>query len=648
MVHLVCDCAASPESLSREHAFQDGWARPIVANSIAPALIALPPAGLGAGQYLEHLPPRERQAAERALQLLWRKHDPNSVSPSKNSSLHQERGFLGRERVVKATRFVPTAALFIITGLTTVIPVTWAISDTSPQDGGVFARRVLSEQDLVDYEATIASDPSPIPGDFLVDAEGLTNEILVLANGDSPALRSKLPELSMAPLGSVQADDALVQGVRSGDPTVMAAFSNPVDAGHVIVQERLNSGSRVGHFLPSATFITTIEPDNHLEQSTGTNFRSKLPGWDMVYLSGFENTCSEDSDGDGLANCIETNTGDFVSTASTGTNPTDPDTDHDGLWDGDEVLGTSSGLGLRDFGVSPVHKDILIEYDWFDDSLGCGAHSHRPTTQIMGGIGDIFANANVANPDGATGINVIQDYGQGGVFTGGNLINDPDGQITDGLSSQFFGYKTSNFSPARAGYFHYAILTHYVLLNGSGFTGLAEWRGDDFVVGIFCYYNVSSAVISTIVHELGHNLGLLHGGNEECNYKPNYNSVMNYMYNGNGDSNCDAVGDGVINYSYGQNIDLNEGDLNENLGICRNQIVPIDWNSNDVFESSISQDLNFVEPFQQSACGGILSVLYDYNDWVNLYFHGISPYGFASQDEFERVISCNLPVDGAK
>jgi hypothetical protein len=162
----------------------------------------------------------------------------------------QRNGLIRRERVVKATRFVLTAALLIVTGLTTVIPVTWAISDTSPQDGGVFARRVLSEQDLVDYEAAIVSvrqpDPSPIPGDFLVDPQGLTNEILVLTNGDSPALRSKLPELSMAPLGSVQAEDALVQGVRSGDPTVMAAFSNPIDARYLITLERLDSDSRVG------------------------------------------------------------------------------------------------------------------------------------------------------------------------------------------------------------------------------------------------------------------------------------------------------------------------------------------------------------------------------------------------------------------
>lgn len=244
--------------------------------------------------------------------------------------------------------------------------------------------------------------------------------------------------------------------------------------------------------------------------------------WDQVLLSGFETGCSEDSDGDRLMNCVETDTGHFVGATSTGTSPADPDTDDDGLSDGDEVLGTLSGLNLAAFGTSPVHKDILIEYDWFDDSLGCGAHSHRPTAQIVNVTKDIFANANVANPDGVNGINVVQDYGQGGVLVGGNLIHDADGEITDGLGGQFTDYKAANFLSSRLGYFHYVILPHYLSDAGHSYTGLGEIRGDDFIVALFCYYNVSSTVASTIVHELGHNLGLRHGGDDDCNYKPNY------------------------------------------------------------------------------------------------------------------------------
>mgnify|MGYP001769098295 CR=1 FL=1 len=34
----------------------------------------------------------------------------------------------------------------------------------------------------------------------------------------------------------------------------------------------------------------------------------------------------------------------------------------------------------------------------------------------------------------------------------------------------------------------------------------------------------------TLMHELGHTLGLRHGGNVETNDKPNYLSVMNYSF----------------------------------------------------------------------------------------------------------------------
>lgn len=32
------------------------------------------------------------------------------------------------------------------------------------------------------------------------------------------------------------------------------------------------------------------------------------------------------------------------------------------------------------------------------------------------------------------------------------------------------------------------------------------------------------------MHELGHNLGLRHGGNDDVNYKPNFLSIMNYFF----------------------------------------------------------------------------------------------------------------------
>ena len=54
-------------------------------------------------------------------------------------------------------------------------------------------------------------------------------------------------------------------------------------------------------------------------------------------------------------------------------------------------------------------------------------------------------------------------------------------------------------------------------------------NGDDLIVSLYCAGSDGN-VANTILHEVGHNLGLRHGGNVDCNYKPNYNSVMNYRY----------------------------------------------------------------------------------------------------------------------
>ena len=60
-----------------------------------------------------------------------------------------------------------------------------------------------------------------------------------------------------------------------------------------------------------------------------------------------------DTDGDRLPDWAETNTGVFVSVANTGTNPNVADSDGDGIKDGDETLGTLTGLNLPTLGASP-------------------------------------------------------------------------------------------------------------------------------------------------------------------------------------------------------------------------------------------------------------------------------------------------------
>jgi hypothetical protein len=343
-------------------------------------------------------------------------------------------------------------------------------------------------------------------------------------------------------------------------------------------------------------------------------------------------TCSTDTDSDRLYDCVETNTGTYVSTSDTGTDPNDSDTDDDSIQDGDEVLGTLDGLDLPGLGVSPLIKTILVEYDWFDDS----GHSHRPTAKMMDSLNAAFNKE---------GIQLINDYGQGSApFDGGNLISDADGDV-DGFGSEHAAYKAANFASNRNGYFHYAMHPHSY--NNGGSSGLAEVTGDDIINATLGWSTNYQQVAGTIMHELGHNLGLRHGGNEGQNWKPNYNSVMNYQYQMSGvDNNCTILGNGVLAYSHGTRPSLDENALDESLGICEdtapvNALWKTDWNNDGDFTDSGAMNIdgrwsenvgltlcqdngNWCVYTAQEATNTTKTVLTDHDDWDNLVYTGIS------------------------
>jgi hypothetical protein len=160
-------------------------------------------------------------------------------------------------------------------------------------------------------------------------------------------------------------------------------------------------------------------------------------------------------------------------------------------------------------------------------------------------------------------------------------------------AESFFDLKARSFVPQQAPAYHYAIFGHYnscdtfehCLNDGHtgacspaapdfGSTGLAEINGNDFIVSLGRLINDLEAFLSpvapggktigqlftggTFMHELGHNLGLRHGGGvsatsdpntcfpPDCEdapvFKPNYLSVMAFGYQLNGIQSASDVG----------------------------------------------------------------------------------------------------------
>ncbi|HYI61652.1 MAG TPA: hypothetical protein VEW93_07585 [Acidimicrobiales bacterium] len=319
-----------------------------------------------------------------------------------------------------------------------------------------------------------------------------------------------------------------------------------------------------------------------------------------------------DTDGDGLPNALETDDGTYTSASDAGTDSANPDTDDDGIPDGEEVLGLG-GLNLRAMGARATHKDLFLETDWLD--VPACPTGLRPTATAVTAMAGAFAAAPVLNPDGTGGINLIADYGQGGGFTGGNAITEPDGVMDDNPNGpEFEAAKSAHFQPARLGVFH------YVIMLPAG--GLGEVFGNDFTLGVRCNDPDPGRYARFLMHELGHNLGLQHGGNLLfANRFPNYASVMNYRYTDAGiDTDCDGEGDAAIGYSQGLNAPLDESDLDERDGICAG--VDIDWDEDGTIEPSVQYDINGDGQINLALHDGTL-LLSDHDDWALIEQRGL-------------------------
>ncbi len=370
----------------------------------------------------------------------------------------------------------------------------------------------------------------------------------------------------------------------------------------------------------------------------------------------------------------------------------DMDSDGDGLWDDWETYGIDTDgdgvvdLDLPALGADPRRKDIFIEIDFMDctvtgsDCASGDNHSHRPKNAAITDVINAFANTPwVSNPDGTTGVTLHVDVN--------NAIahqNTLPGMCFAGGPPNFDSIKAdpANFGPnnPRRYAYHYVLFTHQQIATDT-WSGCGEVHGNDFMVslggwnyrcvggtnagrpcpaargGWDCPGSTCSALgdvdgdgtndedvgtvrqqAGTLMHELGHNLGLQHGGNDEFNYKPNYLSIMNYWFQFSG-----ILPGGALDYSHQALASLDENNLNENNGIgdgtdntryfCPDGSArtgagtgAIDWdcdNDNGV-EASVSVNINgdCVDQNMNQRCDATepdsMNTLAGYNDWANI------------------------------
>ena len=357
---------------------------------------------------------------------------------------------------------------------------------------------------------------------------------------------------------------------------------------------------------------------------------------DVSQMGFAQNGCLEDSarsspndiDGDGISNTIEVN---------------GLDINEDG----------NPEINFTALGGNANHKDIYLKIDYMKN--------HKPSQEGLDMVIQTFASAPVCNPDGKNGIDLhirvdnelphLDKINIDCVTGDWSGFKDEESKILN-LNKIRLGQNAPDTLMAENRFYYHAIFAHnqgkYISPLGwfeEGFSGCADPPNRNLVVSLGSFkksLNVTATgdvrsnpefEAGTLLHELGHTLGLHHGGIDDYAYKPNYISVMNYNL-----QFPDLVGNRALDYSRCEMLPLNESGLNESEGIgptCPKAVtfvghidtsdevcppakiypsgVPMGWNLNSVNETVSNSTFDI-------DCNSKPSILSGYDDWSHLHY----------------------------
>ena len=329
------------------------------------------------------------------------------------------------------------------------------------------------------------------------------------------------------------------------------------------------------------------------------------------------------------------------------------DSDGDGIMDSWETQGwgidvnsdSTIDLDLYALGARPDNKDIFVEVDAM---TGMAPQDNLQDVQAAFAI---VPNSFLHNPNGLDGINLHVD------ISDTNIAPAPWQSGWWGsfhvLKDSLFGGVADRQSPnarfileAKKLVYRYCVFAvqHDVGKSGGQAEDNFAQGCNDFMVTMGTWRTpggTANQKAGTFMHELGHTLGLHHGGGDDKNYKPNYISIMNYTWQ----NRFKWANTWRLDYSQEALPMLYESSLDESIGLNPSTLFPYpniavpysgpnrgvmyaklrpnqptDWDSSGFadFDTLVSADLNVFSSKESVSPG---DTLVSQEDWSKLIYN---------------------------